>query len=245
MREAHVSAEKEYVMSLEGPHYQPQKGIVVTPPRRTPNQVPKEWCQGLKIKLLRHHPEGTIKTILFAGTTHGAGSSATAINFAITLAKDCQLKVLLAEVNLRTPRFHELFKSDQALGLSDLLTGSVRVASRLKVIRHGNLYVLPWNGNLSGPVGLFESSRFDQVLKIISEQFDYVILDGPPVLSFSESGVICTKVDGVVLVLESGKTRQQVALRAKKELEEAGGKLLGLVLNRRKYYIPEWIYKRL
>ena len=49
----------------------------------------------------------------------------------------------------------------------------------------------------------------------------------------------------MVLVLEAGKTRKQVAVRAKQELEEAGGKLLGVVLNRRKFYIPEWIYKRL
>ena len=53
------------------------------------------------------------------------------------------------------------------------------------------------------------------------------------------------KVDGVVLVLESGKTRQQVSLEAKKQLEEAGGTILGVVLNKRKYYIPDWIYRRL
>ena len=52
-------------------------------------------------------------------------------------------------------------------------------------------------------------------------------------------------MDGVVIVIEAGKTREQVAVRAKKELEEAGGKVLGVVLNKRKFYIPEWIYKRL
>jgi Mrp family chromosome partitioning ATPase len=57
--------------------------------------------------------------------------------------------------------------------------------------------------------------------------------------------VICAKVDGVIMVVESGKTREQVAVRAKKELEEAGGKVLGVVLNKRKFHIPEWIYRRL
>jgi Mrp family chromosome partitioning ATPase len=52
-------------------------------------------------------------------------------------------------------------------------------------------------------------------------------------------------VDGVLLVLEAGKTRRHVAIRAKKELEEAGGKLLGVVLNKRRYHIPERVYKRL
>jgi Mrp family chromosome partitioning ATPase len=57
--------------------------------------------------------------------------------------------------------------------------------------------------------------------------------------------VICGKVDGVVMVIESGKTRKQVALRAKKDIVEAGGKVLGVVLNKRRYHIPKWIYRRL
>jgi Mrp family chromosome partitioning ATPase len=77
------------------------------------------------------------------------------------------------------------------------------------------------------------------------DKFDYVILDAPPVPAFPECLVLCAKVDGVVLVVESGKTRRQVALRARKQVEEVGGKVLGVVLNKRKYYIPEWIYRRL
>jgi Mrp family chromosome partitioning ATPase len=57
--------------------------------------------------------------------------------------------------------------------------------------------------------------------------------------------VIGAKVDGVILTLESGKARRSVALKAKKEIEESGGKFLGVVLNKREYYIPKWIYKRL
>ena len=149
------------------------------------------------------------------------------------------------DVNLRTPSLHGVFTIDHIPGLSDLLSNSGKVTSRIKKVGPGNFYVLPCGGNHSGPVGLFESGRFDRFLKIIRERFDYVILDAPPVPAFSEARVICAKVDGVVLVLRSGKTRRQVALKVKKELEEAGGKLLGVVANRKKYYIPEFIYKRL
>ena len=94
-------------------------------------------------------------------------------------------------------------------------------------------------------VGLFESGRFDRFLKKVRESFDYIILDAPPVPRFPECRVLCTKADGVILVLEAGNVRRHVALRAKRTLEEAGARLLGVVLNRRKYYIPEWIYNRL
>ena len=75
----------------------------------------------------------------------------------------------------------------------------------------------------------------------MSDGYDHVVLDAPPFLGIPECRVLCAKVNGVVLVIESGRTRRQVALSAKKQLEGAGGKLLGVVLNKRKYYIPEYI----
>lgn len=115
----------------------------------------------------------------------------------------------------------------------------------IKKVEPGSLSVVTAGSKLSGPMSLFESDRFDTFLKSMRAVFDYIILDGPPVPSFSEARVLCPKVDGVVLVIEAGKTREQVAVRAKKDLEEAGGKVLGVVLNKRKFQIPGCIYKRL
>jgi capsular exopolysaccharide synthesis family protein len=243
--EAREWAEKEYGEGLWGTSPEQQKVRVEQPPRRASNKAVMERYEDLKTNLFTRHPRKSIKTILFAGTTHGDGSSTTAVNFATTLAKNCQLKVLLVDVNLRTPSLHGVFSIDHVPGLSDLLSSRGEVTFRLKKVGSGNLYVFPCGGNHSGPVGLFESSRFDQFLKTTRESFDYIILDAPPVPAFSEARVICAKVDGVVLVLRSGKTRRQVALKVKKELEEAGGTVLGVVANRKKYYIPEFIYKRL
>ena len=62
---------------------------------------------------------------------------------------------------------------------------------------------------------------------------------------FPDSAAICSRVDGVIIVITYGKTRRQVGLRVKKELEDAGANVLGVIINRRKYYIPDWIYRRL
>ena len=130
-------------------------------------------------------------------------------------------------------------------GLSDLLTNEEEKSSLYKKVSHGNLCLIPCGKKNSEPMAIFESTRFDKTLKLMREKFDYVILDAPPVNSYAETKVMGKKVDGVVLVIESGKTRRQVATRAKHEMEEAGAKVLGVILNRRKHYIPEWIYKRL
>ena len=68
-----------------------------------------------------------------------------------------------------------------------------------------------------------------------------MIVDAPPILAYPDSRTISTGVDSVVLVLKSGGTRKQVAVRAKQALEEAGAKIIGMVLNRRKFYIPHWV----
>jgi Mrp family chromosome partitioning ATPase len=77
----------------------------------------------------------------------------------------------------------------------------------------------------------------------MQQTFDFIVLDGPPVFRCSETRLLASKVDATILVIRSGKTRKQIAYRAIQELETAGGKVLGTVLNRRKYYIPDWLYK--
>ena len=243
--EALERAEKEYQENILDPSLQTPPTHVPPLPRRASTPAAVERYDDLKTNLLTRQANGLVKTILFAGTTHGDGCSTTAVNFAAALAKDSKVKVLLIEVNLRTPSLHDVFKIDHIQGVSELISGDGEMASKIKKVEPGNLYVLPCGGNHSDPVCLFESTRFDQLLELMSKEFDYIILDGPPVPVFSECRVLSAKVGGIVLVVESGKTRRQVALRAKKQLEAAGGQVLGVVLNRRKHYIPDWIYRLL
>jgi len=242
--EALERAEKEYERSLPLKADPAPKGNPRRPTRIVRSRNGGEHYQGLKVNLLARYPDKTVRTIVFCGTTHGDGATTTAVNFAATLAKDCQLKVLLVDVNLRTPGLHDVCGIDHAPGLSDYIGNGNNPAPMTRVGRD-NFYVIPCGTGHAVPVSLFESKRFDQFLREMREKFDYVILDAPPVPRFSESRVICPKVDGVILVLGGGKTRQQVALNAKEKLEQMGAKVLGFVINRRKFYIPNWIYKRL
>jgi protein-tyrosine kinase len=220
------------------------------PPAPNPLESQKaEWLidyyEELKTNLIAYYHDKTIKTILFLGTTHGDGASTTAINFATTLARDGQLNVLLIEANLRQPCLQEIFNVDPDQSSTGFPANGTRGANGFKKVGPENLYVVTPGSKLSGPLSLFESQRFWEFLKTMRSEFDYVILDGPPLPSYSESKVICSKVDGVVMVVESGKTRKQVAIRAKKEIEQAGGMIFGVVLNKRRYHIPKCIYRHL
>ena len=243
--EALERAQKEFQDRLPKAFHEPKKSLVIKEFTRIPMKVPADRFHELKTRLAVRFSEGTIKTIMITGTSHRSGSSTTAVNFAKTLARDCRLNVLLIDANLRSPRLHELFGIEYNQGLSNLLTMEDDETLLYEKVGHGNLYVIPSGKKRIGPLTLFESVRFEKNLKMMRERFDYILLDAPPINGYAESRVIATKVDGVILVIESGKTRSQVAIKAKQELEEAGTKILGVILNRRKHYIPEWIYKRL
>ncbi|MBW2642849.1 MAG: CpsD/CapB family tyrosine-protein kinase [Deltaproteobacteria bacterium] len=242
--EALERAEKEYQENLSETPDDSHKMVVSKRPGKFPMQALSDRFQEVKTKLVTSFPLGSVKTILITSPAHGDGSTTTATSFAKTMAQFCRLNVLLIDANLRSPRLHEVFNVEHNQGLADLLTKEEEANSLFKKVGHGNLYLIPCGKKNSGPLAIFESDRFDKTLKLMREKFDYVILDAPPVSGYAETKVMGKKVDGVILVVESGKTRKQVAIRAKQELEDAGAKVLGVILNRRKHYIPEWIYTR-
>jgi capsular exopolysaccharide synthesis family protein len=187
-----------------------------------------------------------MKVILFVGISSGSGASTAAANFAASLAQDVDSKVLLMDANYRSAKKQEsdapVGESAGRLDLAHLLDDPTPVCP---VPGPSNLYILPRGKPTSMPLSLFQSDAFDDLLRKLREEFKYVVIDGPALQGFPESVVLSRKVDGVILVLESEKTRTRTAQAAKEQIEGAGGKLLGVVLNKRKYYIPHWLYQYL
>jgi protein-tyrosine kinase len=244
-REALKKAEKNYRENLEKTTLDLLKTMVGKGTKPILMQSQYNQYQEIKTKLVTRFSKESIKTIMFTSTAHGDGSSFTAVSFATTLARYSWINVLLIDANLRSPNLHEIFNIQNRQGLSNLLTQDGDKTIFIKKLGPKGLYLIPCGEKNSDPMSLFESIRFEKALKFMREKFHYVILDSPPVNSYAESTVIASKVDGVIMVLESDKTRQQVAIRAKEEMEKAGANVLGVILNKRKHYIPEWIYQRL
>ena len=105
--------------------------------------------------------------------------------------------------------------------------------------------VLPSGRPSDNPPHLQTVSALQGVVTALQSQFDWVILDGPPVTTYPDALSLAVVADGTILVLRAERTRSEVAERAMKVLNEAGVTLLGGVLNGRRYHIPEFIYRRL
>lgn len=243
--EALERAEQEFKKGIEKPAPANEENYMPSLPKKSRRPPVSGGLPDLKSKLLTRYTGDAVKTILVTATAHGSGASTTAIGLASTLSRDAGLRVLLMDANFRTPGLHERFKTECTLGLHDLMCKDNGHSAQFKHVGPDELYLLS-SGVNGGPVtAYFESPRFEKMVQSARNSFHYVILDCAPVSRFPDAQAICARVDGVVLVVEAGATRLQVAQRAKKELEDAGGKILGVVLTKRRRYIPEWIYQRL
>ena len=225
-----------------------QRDVRLGQAKLVPTVYAAEQYQVLKAKLWTRYAEKDMKVVLFVGTTTGSGASTTASNFAAMLAQDAQVKVLLIDANLRAQR-PEAGKSlrEGEKGPDVSLAGLLEADSSTvyPAPGPGNLYVLPSGTKCMAPLTLFQSEAFDQFLQTVRERFDHVVIDCPPLQGFPESIVLSRKADGVILVVEAGRTRRRAGLWAKQQIEDAGGKILGVVLNKRKFYIPNWLYRHI
>ena len=243
--EALERAEKEFQKSQFETAVGFQEKSLLTFESKQKSFDPSEDWNDLQNKLFSRYSDPPLQTLLFTGTAHGVGVTSAALKFAKSLVKASDHKVLIIEANLRTPYLQRMINpnppNDRTEGLPD---DGLKIL-KFKKAGHGDLFAFTFGRNNKDGVDYMEAKRFQAMIETSKKKFDYIILDAAPIGSCSESQAICSKVDGVLLVIEAGRTRRQVAQRAKKELEDAGGQLLGVVLNKRKYYIPDWIYKRL
>jgi len=196
----------------------------------------------LKLNILRMGKEGKIKALLFSSPTKGEGASTVLADFGIFLAGQGE-KVLLVDANLQSPSLHQRFHLEMENGLADLMLGKAKLPEVVKKTTLENLWVIPSGTAHSNP--LFFKSLESHHMHTMREGVDWLLFDAPPINHFDEALALLEKVDGVVMVLQAEKTRWEVAQSAKQRLEDSGGKILGVVLNKRKFYIPSWLYKTL
>jgi capsular exopolysaccharide synthesis family protein len=204
----------------------------------------------LKINILSANPDVKVKTLLFSSPTGGEGASTVLTDFAILLAGQGE-KVLLVDANFRSPSLHERFHLGSDNGLAELLLQKSTLQQVIKETGVRNLSVITNGMADRGPStvddGPFNpenlSNAIAPYLEKMKEEMDWVLFDAPPVNHFDEGLALSGKVDGVVMVIQAEKTRWEVAQSAKQRLEDSGGRILGVVLNKRRFYIPEWLYE--
>jgi protein-tyrosine kinase len=210
------------------------------------SQMVEEYRR-MKYEILRSDSNLVMKSILFCSPGRGEGNSTVLIHFALTLAAVGNL-VLLVDGNLRDPSLHEAFDLPKENGLTELIFSRSpfrNLNQFLKATTLENLWVITSGNVHPNPASILESSYVEMLIDQVKAQWDWVLFDSPPVADYSDSIALAGKVDGVVLVVEAEKTQWEVVQDVRGRLEHGGGRFLGVILNKRRFHIPNWIYKRL
>jgi tyrosine-protein kinase len=188
------------------------------------------------------------RRVAFTGTGSGVGCTCVTIHSAEVLASQDAGSVCLLDATKDSVGLRAHFNLGDSPGLGGVLTGNeltndLPLHSFAQQVRN-NLWVIPGDGNPADyPVS--SRARLQSHLLELQSQFDYVLIDTPPLVVGSNQWNLAVLTDGAVLVLKAGHTRRAVARLAIAELVAAGVKVLGTVLNQRDYPIPEVIYKRI
>lgn len=171
------------------------------------------------------------RTMVLTSTIPGEGKSTTTANLALSLA-DSGASICLIEGDLRRPRLLEYLGLENAVGLTDVLVGRADLEDVLQSYGTNALSVLGCGPIPPNPSELLGSDSMARLLERLKDQFDYVIIDSPPLLAVTDGAVLSTMADGVVVVVGVGLVRREQLERALGTLERVDADVLGLVLNR-------------
>ncbi|MGE5458875.1 MAG: CpsD/CapB family tyrosine-protein kinase [Methanobacterium sp.] len=181
------------------------------------------------------------RSILFSSTSPRDGKSSVASNLAVVMAQAGN-RVVLIDADLRKPVQHRIFETDNRLGFTNCLIKDVEVETALHNGMVENLYVLTSGPIPPNPAEILASSRTEAILQELLEKYDYVFIDAPPVLAVTDAAILSTIVDGVVLVVSYGTTRNDLARKACEQFEKANAKVIGVVLNQVKMETSDYKY---
>ena len=182
------------------------------------------------------------RAVVFSAV-QGNGSSEICSQAGEVLA--AQGSVCLVDANLRAPSLHQLLGVGRFPGLADAMVQPGPIKDFAVRIASGNVWVVPPGSPAVEAQRLFASDQLRSRMGELKEEFDYVLIDAPPVSSYADAVLLGQMVDGVVLVVEANSTRRETARKAKETFEGAGVKLLGAILNNRTFPIPEALYRKL
>ncbi len=183
-------------------------------------------------------------SLLLIGSRSNEGTSTIAQQLAKTASMRMEKAVLLIDLDRSRPDLHVYVKTRPEKPAGTLRTGHP-MEDCLRRVQGSNLYVLPLFERTMTTPGNLDTLKGHAFWEPLKERFDLIIVDSPPATMFPDGPGIVSDVDGVILVVEAEKVRWQVVLSVKDKIVKNGGNILGIVFNKRHYYIPQRIYRNL
>lgn len=180
------------------------------------------------LALLAREGKQKIFTVISGGV--GEGKSTTLFNLAYVCAEQGS-KVLIVDSDLRRPVQHKMVGLANRVGMVNVLTDELKIEDVVQETGVPNLWLMPSGRLRRGSLGIMNNARLRTMLDALKDRYDFILLDSPPILGVTDAAILASEADGVLLVVQYRKYPKIISLRAKRMIENAGGHLMGAVLN--------------
>lgn len=197
---------------------------------RDPRSPAAEAYRTLRTNIQFSSLDKPIHTLLVTSTAPDEGKSTTLANLAVTMAQ-AEQRVALVDCDLRRPVLHTLFHLSNEHGLTNSILDTEDAPLPLQETTVTGLRVLTSGPLPPRPADLLGSRRMGMIIERLKQAADMVLFDTPPVTAVTDAAVLSTHLDGVLLVLQAGKTRRDRAREARRLLEKVQANIVGVVLN--------------
>ncbi|HVJ94136.1 MAG TPA: polysaccharide biosynthesis tyrosine autokinase [Labilithrix sp.] len=207
-----------------------------------------EAARSLRTNLMFMNPDKPYRRILVTSAAPSEGKTTVAVSVAISLAQGGQ-RVCIVDCDLLRPRLHRIFDRAGDVGVMNVSVGEATVEEVAKPTVVPNLYCIPCGPIPPSSADVVASERFRQMLDELSEHFDRIVLDSPPLVAVTDSAILSTLVDGVLLVVRSFKTTFALSRSGLRHLRDVDAPIAGAVLNavdldRHEYGYQRYYYYR-
>jgi capsular exopolysaccharide synthesis family protein len=194
-----------------------------------PESFVAEQFRTLRARIDSIAAEKPIRTVAMTSAVAHEGKTVAAVNFALVNAMSVGRRVLLVDCDLRSPKVHTSLGLDPEAGLAEVLLGQASLADAIMRVEGVNLEVLPVRGQPPNPSELLGSERMKSLVEEMSQSYDRVVFDTPPVLALPDAKSLTDHIDAVLLVVQAGSTAQVDVSAALEVLDRR--RVLGVVLN--------------
>lgn len=199
--------------------------------KSNPKSPAAEAYRTIRTNLNFISPDKPLKSLIITSSAAAEGKSLTLVNLAVSMAQNGK-KVVIIDADLRKPMQHKFFEMTNFSGLSGILTGEISLEEGMRETGVENIKIISTGIVPPNPAELLASNKMEELVDQVEENADYVLLDTPPVIAVTDATILSNIVDGVLMVVASHQTEEQILSKARETLQKAHANIVGVVLNK-------------
>ncbi|WP_083189942.1 CpsD/CapB family tyrosine-protein kinase [Orenia metallireducens] len=199
--------------------------------KHNPKSPASEAYRSIRTNISFLSPDNPLTKIAVTSSGPSEGKSLTIANLAVSMAQNGK-KVVIIDADMRKPMQHKFYDLPNFEGLSNILTSEIEFEDGLRETGIDGLKVVTTGTVPPNPAELLNSKRMEEVIKKAEKEADMVFIDTPPVIAVTDAAVLSNKVDGIILIVASHQTEEQMMVRAKENLDKANANIIGTIITK-------------